>query len=153
MARFHTASALAVVCTTACGSPYGPQRPMMPASGFEPTPVESQIGASPPGAEPGSSRPRDTTSREAAVRSIVEERCVYRSHCGQIGDGRRFSSWDTCLEGEDLSVRGHMSTCFHGIAEPRLKTCLEDILLFDCHGTSDTVADVQSCDIDRVCRR
>ncbi|HVZ75112.1 MAG TPA: DUF6184 family natural product biosynthesis lipoprotein [Polyangia bacterium] len=94
-----------------------------------------------------------STSRETARDQATTATCDRLMQCGNIGDGKAFSSYDNCKIMEQSFWEGHWdaATCDNKIDGANLTVCLSAISATDCGNGLDLFATLAKCDEAKVC--
>jgi hypothetical protein len=110
--------------------------------------------------EPAYGEPRaDTELRPAsraasAAESITEARCAREQRCENIGDDKKYSSFNDCSDRvrndwkDDLNAR----ECPGGVNQKELDECLAAIRNEDCNSPFDTLSRLTQCATAPICQ-
>jgi hypothetical protein len=99
----------------------------------------------------------DSASRPSAnvesINAIALARCDREGRCNNVGDGKKFSNRDACLNAIRSKGDNDLTTtaCPQGIDTSRLQACLEEVRAERCENPLDTVGRLSACRIDSLC--
>jgi hypothetical protein len=110
--------------------------------------------------EESTSRTRLTSAQQSAppvnaasIDAIALARCDREQRCGNIGDEKKFSNRDACLN--EIRSKGDndltTSACPGGIDTARLETCLDAVRAERCNDLLDWAGRLSECRTDALC--
>jgi hypothetical protein len=89
----------------------------------------------------------------ASIDAIALARCDREQRCGNLGDGKKFSNREACLN--DIRSQGDdtltTSACPGGIDTMRLERCLDAIRGERCDNPLDLMSRLNACRTDELC--
>ncbi len=92
-------------------------------------------------------------ARNAAM-AIAEARCQREDSCENVGDSKKYSSNQDCLDRVRTSWRDELSArqCPNGVNDAQLDECLAEIRAEKCDHPLDSLARIVECRTGQVCR-
>jgi hypothetical protein len=90
---------------------------------------------------------------DAIIAQLAAERCERERRCGNVGEGRQFSSLDTC----EVRVRGDIAVeldaynCPGGLERESVKQCLSAIHGEECNHPLNSLAAFEKCRGESLC--
>ncbi len=92
-------------------------------------------------------------ARNAAA-SIAESRCQREAACDNVGDSKKYSSNQDCLDSIRASWKDELSAreCPSGVNDAQLDECLTKIRTESCNSPLDSLARLVECRSGQVCQ-
>jgi hypothetical protein len=93
------------------------------------------------------------TPAASARDSIAEARCAREERCENLGDNKKYSSMQDCMNTiradwkDDLNAR----ECPGGVDQSELSECLTAVRNEDCGNPFDTLSRVSACTTGQIC--
>lgn len=99
---------------------------------------------------------QDKAARAATTRAtdeIADARCAREQRCGDIGEGKSYTSKDDCLARVRADWKGDLNAneCPAGVNEVRLNECLTSVKQEECGHPFETLDRVATCRSGAMC--
>jgi Family of unknown function (DUF6184) len=90
-----------------------------------------------------------------AIAAISGTRCMREAKCDNVGAGRRYPSYSSCVSEFRGQALSHLTsyTCPNGTVAAQLDGCLADIRGRGCSNELDTIDHVTACSTSSLCPR
>jgi hypothetical protein len=90
---------------------------------------------------------------DTAVTKIAKARCNREITCNDVGKGKQFDSFETCVRqvNRDATETLHANACGHGVDDAQLSACLSDIQTQACVNPLERVDRIGSCATTSLC--
>ena len=89
--------------------------------------------------------------RGTAIDVVAVARCHREATCGNVGDGKAYSSRPTCEAAMREPTREQLPRC-GAFSRIVLDQCMQDIRMLRCESDLTTVENVESCRQPRLCK-
>jgi hypothetical protein len=98
--------------------------------------------------------PIATVETKSASSSIAEARCAREDRCENVGNDKKYSSTQDCLNrikadwADDLNAR----ECPGGVNDDQLDECLKEVRHEECSSPFDTLSRIAECTASQICK-